>query len=66
MRSLSGVTIRPRFVFTIAVEGLSFAPRRKIGVRVHGATIIEAHPEASPEEAATLETISELAEGLNT
>lgn len=58
-------TISPRFVFTIAVEGLSFAPRRKIGIRVHGATIVDAHPDALPTDAATLDTIARHAEGLN-
>jgi len=56
-------TIEPRFVFTIAVEGLSLAPRRKVGVHVHGARIVEVHLQADPREAASIDAIRELAHG---
>ena len=36
-------TIKPHFVFTVELTGLSIAPRRLIGVRIHGARIIEFH-----------------------
>lgn len=56
-------TIEPRFVFTVAVEGLSLAPRRKVGVRVHGARIVQAHLDADPKDAVTIDAIRELAQG---
>jgi len=56
-------TIEPRFVFTIAVEGLSVAPRRKVGVHVHGARIVGVRLQADPRSAATIEQIRQLAQG---